>query len=295
MAKIKKPKAQSPVLKPIIGVIGGCGVLATLDIEKEIIQAAQRLMSPLVDQDYPNMLIYQYTQFHDRNDAICFNGCSPHKQYLECANALISIGARVLLFACNTAHIHIEFLKRKIQIPIVDIIQETVKSIVREFPNVKKIGLLSTDATVKEKLYHEALAPHKVSVVTPNASIRRQVMQAIYLLKAGVINEAGLNEIQDNCNRLSHVKNHPHKKIVIQKNTPNPCELISKAIQFLINKGCTHVILGCTELPLVLESIKMYNNKIMLINPNRIAAEAIIEFYIGKPNDKKYRSVGQDV
>jgi aspartate racemase len=287
MAKIKEQKKTkksskpntSLSAKPTIGIIGGCGVLATVDIEKEIIQAAQRLMFPIVDQDYPNMLVYQYTQFHDRNDAICFNGRSPYKQYLKCANALVSIGVQVLLFACNTAHIHIGALKKKIKTPIIDMIQEAVKDTMTRFPGVSKIGLLSTDATIKAKLYQKAFAPYKVSIITPSAFIRKQVMRAIYLIKAGITNEGYQNGSHlKKTEKTLLINNHPHKKILLQKDIPKPCELINNAVLHLSNKGCAHIILGCTELPLVIKNMKANNNKITLINPNKIIAEAVIEF-----------------
>lgn len=245
MAKVRKPNTLLNT-KTTIGIIGGCGVLATIDIEKEIVQAAQRLMFPLVDQDYPNMLVYQYTQFHDRNDAICFNGNSPYKQYVKCANVLESMGAQVLLFACNTAHIYMVPLKKKIKTPIIDMIQEVAKDTVDKFPDISKIGLLSTDATNKEDLYQKVFAPYDISIITPNTSIRKQVMQAIYLIKAGVNNKAYLNN--SNLYKTSQINRHPHKKILVQKDIRDPCELISNAVQYLSNKGCTHIILGPVDI-----------------------------------------------
>lgn len=259
--------------RPIIGIIGGCGPIATIDIEKEILQSTQRIARPLLDQDYPSLIIYQYTQFHDRNDAECFKGKSPYRQYLNCANKLISIGANILLFACNTAHIYIKSLKKKIKVPIINMIDEVAKHSKTNYPNIIKIGLLSTEATDKAKLYQNAFKEHNISIITPNNTIKKQVMQAIYLIKSGINNQK-----TKNINNNSEISNHPHKKILLNQKLPNPKDLINNAIKHLKEKGCNYIILGCTELPLIINEIK--NNKVILINPNKIVAEAVVKRYV---------------
>lgn len=290
---LKKTGLELKPHQPTIGIIGGCGVMATIDIENEIVKAAQRLMFPLTDQDYPNLLVYQYTQFHDRNDAICFNCNSPNKQYIDCANKLASIGAEVLIFACNTAHVYIELLQKKIKIPVINMIQEVVEFATNKFPelsNKAKIGLLSTVATKQKKIYQKAFASKKISIITPDTKIMKQVMQAIYLIKIGIHSRSYLeqtfNKIYSNSYWLKKTlqfKDHPYKKILIPKNFVDPSVLIYNAIQHLSAKGCTHIVLGCTELPLVIKNRQLNcgkKQKIILINPNKIIAEAVVNFCI---------------
>ena len=68
--------------KPLIGIIGGAGPIASLDIENKIYKYAQQILKPTSDKCYPNLLIYQYTQFSEtQNDMRA-------KQYIGCAAVL---------------------------------------------------------------------------------------------------------------------------------------------------------------------------------------------------------------
>src|SRR3990170_6610466 len=272
MGKIKKLIGAKKINKlplsimPTIGLVGGCGVLAGVDIEKEIISAAQRLMFPVLDQDYLNILSYQYTQFHDRNDAVCFDGCSPYGQYMKCLKALESIGVQVFVLACNTAHAYIPDLEKGVKVPIIDMVQEVGKDTVSKFPAISKVGLLSTEATFKGKLYQNVFASHGVTVVVPSAFIRKQVMHAIYLIKSGVKSRLSVSK------KSSSINKHPYKRVLAQNNElSSPVDLINNAVQYLSDKGCSHIILGCTELPLVIRKEKITVNKkrLNIINPNK--------------------------
>ena len=133
--------------KTTIGIIGGCGSYAAIDIQNKLLKVTKELCHAKIDQDYFNTVIYQYTQFPDRNDAICLSNTSLYDKYLECAKKLKSIGVDLLLIACNTAHVNIEKLRDDLGIPIVNMVQETARFTINNFSNIKKIGLLSTEAT----------------------------------------------------------------------------------------------------------------------------------------------------
>lgn len=84
----------------------------------------------------------------------------------------------------------------------------------------KKIGLLATNATVATKLYQNALEKQGIDVVLPTTEGQNQVMESIYLYKAGKIEQSvSLMEIEQ---------------------------------QALLEQGAECIILGCTEVPLIL-------------------------------------------
>ena len=269
-------------MKPTIGIVGGCGPLATLDIEHKILNATKRLLSPLLDQDYFNMLVFSYTQFSDRNDAITINDKTLSDQFLRCARTLESVGVDFLLVACQTAHVYLPDLKSDINLPILDIIEETVSNIVKYLPRISKVGLLSTEATQKKKLYQSILAFHNIEVVNVSAEIQTKIMEAIYIIKTGASFVRGkrlLNNNQycvNNQIKYSQIKNHQYRCILLEKFLPNPLTSIQEAIYYLADNGCEHVILGCTELPLILPHINLKKIGINLIDPNNIVAESAV-------------------
>ncbi|MBN8523114.1 MAG: aspartate/glutamate racemase family protein [Rickettsiales bacterium] len=269
-------------MKPTIGIIGGCGPLATLDIESKILEATKKLINPIIDQDYFNLLVFNYTQFSDRNDTIIFTQKSLLDQYLFCVKSLVKIGVDILLIACQTAHVYLPELKKNTNILIVDIVEETIRYINAISPSIVRVGLLSTEATQKCKLYQDKLISYDIEVVTIPASIQKAIMQAIYIIKTGISLIDGEMQLTNHCynkidkERFCSLKKHPYKKILTKKSVPNPIITIIEAINYLARNGCTYVILGCTELPLILPYINTQKLNAKLIDPNNIVAESIV-------------------
>lgn len=281
-------------MKPTIGIIGGCGPLATIDIEQKILKLTKELLHPLIDQDYFNMLVFNYTQFYDRNDAIASKYTLLFDDYLRCARSLISVGIDILLIACQTAHVYLSDLKKYTNIPIIDIVQETAMSIYDSFPGISKLGLLSTEATQKQNLYQKVLTPYNIKLITVSSEVQKGIMEAIYIIKSGInlgnketlLFNADFSTI--NKEKQSELENHPYKKVLIKKFLANPITLIKEACNYLASEGCTQVILGCTELPLILPYINAEEMKVELIDPNSIVAKAAVVLaknYLNK-NDK---------
>lgn len=271
-------------MKPTIGIIGGCGPLATVDIENKILKATGNLLGPLIDQHYFNMFVFNYTQFSDRNDAISINDSSLSNHFLHYAKLLESIGANLLLIACQTAHVYLPRIKPFLKLPIVDIVEETVGFIGKSFPHINRVGLLSTEVTQKKQLYQNALASYNIEVVSISSEIQRKIMEAIYIIKSGVnLSNANDKLIINNSHyditngiKYPEIKSHPIRRILLNKSVPNPLITILEAIQYLEKQGCEHVILGCTELPLILSYLEEENCHAQLIDPNTIVAESAV-------------------
>ena len=280
-----------------IGIVGGCGPLATVDIEYKLLKAMQEILNPILDQDYLNLLVFNYTQFYDRNDSIIFNQNSPLSAYTNCIKDLILLGADILLIACQTAHTYVNEMQKGTNVPIVDMVYETAKHISEISPKLFKVGLLSTEATKKKELYQNALFPYDIEVVKLYQNIQSKLMEAIYIIKSGVDLTSNKTKIINNCysmldmdsKRYNEIKSHPYKKILLQQYLPNPLVIIKEAIIFLKSHGCKHIILGCTELPLILQYIDINEMKINFIDPNTIVSRSIV--YMAKklrPKKLKY-------
>lgn len=268
-------------MKPTVGIIGGSGPLATVDIEQKILKATKKMRGVLTDQDYYNLVVFNYSSTYDRNDAVFFGKTEPLSQYIDYILSMASLGVNAILLACNTAHMYLPFLKEKTDIPIIDIIEKTCDYCKKTFPKFSEIGLISTTATKEKKLYHDLFEKNDIQIIDIEPSTQNAIMEAIYLIKAGIdLDQDSLyleNSLHEtNMQTMIELKNHPHKQVLLQYQVPNPKLIIQSAIEELVNKGCKHIIFGCTEIPLVIPYLKKAP-EVHFIDPNSIIAESVVD------------------
>jgi len=216
----------------VIGVLGGMGPEATVDLYNHIINITPASR----DQDHIPALIFSNPKIPDRTASI--NAAESEKIILylqESARILEKGGADFIVIPCNTSHKFFKEIQEVAGIPVVNMIEETVKFIIESFSGVKEVGLLATSGTLKTELYQEYLKRHSITAVIPDENIQNEyVMKAIYdFIKAG-------KDI-----------NHAEK-------------LLKEAIKSLKKPAQEKVIMGCTEIPLALK--ESYDD-VTLINP----------------------------
>jgi len=276
-------------MKPTVGIIGGSGPLATLDIEQKILKETQNIRGVFIDQDYYNLVVLNYCSTPDRNDSFFSRKSDSLIQYTNCLLSIAKLGVDFILVACNTAHMYLPFLEKKTTIPILNMIEQTLIYIKKNFPQLSKIGLISTQATKEKRLYHELFQRDSIEIIDVKPDTQDLIMKAIYLIKAGVdLNSEDFLINNNNFHRIGfqqdiEYKSHSHKKIFAEPTLPNPKFIIETAIQELKRKGCTHIIFGCTELPLVIPYLKK-DPKICFIDPNNIIAKASVELLMKLEN-----------
>ena len=83
-----------------IGIIGGMGPLATIDLYHRIVE----LTPARSDAEHIPTVIDSNTRIPDRTASILAGGESPVKELVRSAKRLEAAGADILLIACNTAH-----------------------------------------------------------------------------------------------------------------------------------------------------------------------------------------------
>jgi len=234
-----------------IGIIGGSGPLASMDIEKKVFDISRDRFLQSEDKNYPQLLIYQHTNFSTNN-------FEREKQYISCAKVLENAGVNNILIACHSDHIYFEKIKSEIKTEITSILQLTSDYLHTIYPNTNKVGLLSTYVTLHSRLYHNALSKYNIEVIGPEEKLLAKLLEGIYLIKAGIL----------------------HDKVIEECALENKYTyLFSSPIDELINKGCKHIILGCTELPLIFCSLQALYPQIILIEPNTIIARFIVEYF----------------
>ena len=230
----------------IIGIIGGMGPAATSDVFRRILQ----LTSVEKDQEHIHIIIDNNPKIPDRSQAIFGKGESPVPAMIESGKMLQTAKADFIIIPCNTAHFFYDELKGHLKIPIVHMIREVAKKIHKEFPNVRKAGLLSTRGTIKAGLYQKELGEFGIEMIKPDEKSQDMVTEAIY----------GREGIKS-----GYLQGKSKK-------------LIYNAIDNLINNGAELIIGGCTEIPLVVDSETV---PLPFINSNQVLAEAAVSIVKG--------------
>jgi len=198
----------------IVGIIGGMGPAATLDLFRRILWNTPAQC----DQDHLHILVDNNPKIPDRTKAILGQGSDPLPALIRSAQRLQQAGADFLIMPCNTAHHWLPKLREQIEIPIVDMVKQTATAIAGHRPPLEAIGILATMGTLCAALYQNALTQEGLAALTPADKSQKQVMEAIYQVKAG---------------------NHDVKHLVLP------------TIKELTGKGADGLILGCTELSLL--------------------------------------------
>ncbi len=222
-----------------VGIIGGMGPEATLDLFQKII-----INTPANnDQEHLPILIDNNPQIHDRTAFLINGGPNPFPQLLDSAKKLQAGGAEAICMPCNTAHYFLEELEKEIFIPFISIIDSTYLAITREMPTVKKIGLFATAGTIKTHIYHKVFEKGGIELINTSEEDQQMMMEVIYGVKAG--------RIQDQI----------------------------KVFQMLVEKvadlGAEAMIAGCTEFPLLLKHI---TPPVPFFDPTLILAKAVVAF-----------------
>jgi aspartate racemase len=175
------------------------------------------------DQDHARLVIFNDPQIPERLPAIEGQGESPLPMMIKGLLSLKSAGANFAVIPCVTAHYFLPQLKEKRILPIISIIEATISYIKENYAFINCVGLMAALGTIKTGLFQRELAKKKISTLISEESDLQKVQNNIFVIK---------NTASGNRKRIKR-------------------ELI-KIGQKLIKKGAQGIIIGCTELPIVL-------------------------------------------
>ena len=220
-----------------LGIIGGMGPMATVDLMRKIILSTDAK----TDQEHIHILVDNNTQIPDRTAAIEGRGESPVARMLQSAKLLESQGADVLVIACNTAHYFLDEFKDKVHVPIINMIDEAVKHCVEL--GYSEVGLLCTIGTRNTGIYQKACDKFNIKLVVPDDEEIKALQDMIY---SGV-----------KANNFNY-------------DTSN----VKQVISTMRNRGAQAFILGCTETPI---AVQMYHIEGNFIDSSLVLAHKAIE------------------
>ena len=200
--------------KPILGVIGGLGPIATAHFMELTIQ----MTDAHIDQDNLDMIIYNFPSTPDRTAYILGN-CphSPLPGMLRSGKALVEQGASCIAIPCVTAHYFHEQLESAIPVPVINGVAETAQHL--QARGITHAGIMATDGTIQTGILSEALKAVGITPLIPSRERQKDVMHLIYEnIKAGV---------------------------------PAEIDRFRAVQEDLQTQGAQTIILGCTELSLI--------------------------------------------
>lgn len=226
------------MVEKVIGVLGGLGPWATLDLFEKIL----RLTPATRDQEHLRIIIDNNPKIPDRSPAILDGGEDPTPALVATARNLEAAGADFLVIPCNTAHAFYEAVAAAVRIPVLDIMEEVASAARDEVPGLRSVGVVATRATIASGLYHRAFERIGVTVHGPDAAGQEIVTCAIYGVKAG---------------RMG----------------PEVTSQLAEVVRTLVAAGAQALVLGCTELPFVLHASDV---PVPLLDSNLILARAAV-------------------
>lgn len=226
-----------------LGILGGMGPDSSSIYYQSVLSEFQKRRKPRYDQDYPEIVLYNLP-IPDPVSGITDPELTL-KTLVTGLKKLELMQVDFITIPCNTIGIFINELRGAIETPILGIIESTLK-VVRS-KKIKKVGLLATGVTIKNNLYSKPFAKNNIMIFTPSNQIK--IDQVIRNIVGGK-------------------KNREDKKI------------LTDAIAELKYKGVDYVILGCTDLPVILKQSDIINQKVKLIDSVKSYAEQTVEYLL---------------
>lgn len=163
-----------------LGIIGGMGSEATVEVYKRIIENTFHTC----DQDHMKICILNNSIIPDRTDYIVNNGENPLPYLNESIKDLENINAKYFIIPCNTAH----YFESKLEInkiKFISMVKETLQYVHNNYKE-QNICILSTTGTIKTKVYHNHDLSKNLSFVYLNEEEQSTIMSIINDTKKGI-------------------------------------------------------------------------------------------------------------
>lgn len=225
-------------MRKSIGIIGGLGPLATV----KFLEILNENIDKNSNKEFEIVVINDPTT-PDRTEYILDNTKpNPLDNILKMVKKLDKNNVDVIVMPCNTASYFYKEINNATQTHFINIVYETVKFI--EKMNIKKIGLLATEGTIKSGVYKELLDKFNIECLVPNENDQKIINEIIY-----------------GC---------------VKQNKKANMEEFYKVSNNLQNEGAQIIILGCTEL----SALKKIENidSLIFIDAMDILAKSTLEF-----------------
>ncbi|UQN28567.1 aspartate/glutamate racemase family protein [Brachybacterium kimchii] len=160
----------------------------------------------------------------------------------ERAHALEAAGADLLVLCTNTMHLVADAIEAAVDIPLLHLVDITADAVASA--GIRRVGLLATAFTMEQGFYVDRMREHGIEAIVPDPEDRALVHRVIYEeLVVGVVSDSSRREYQ-------HV------------------------IRRLVDRGAQGIILGCTEIELL---IGADDSPVPVFPTTRLHAQAAVD------------------
>lgn len=226
-------------MKQAVGVIGGVGPMATVYYMQRVIE----MTKAGCDQEHINMLVFNDCDIPDRTAFITEKSPdNPLPVMVEDAKRLEAAGCEFVVIPCNTAHYFYDELEQAVEIPVVNIVEETIRYAKARVQDLSCVGIMATTGTIVTGTYQKYAERAGLSFTVPDEDEQDLLMQIIYDgVKAG---------------------------------KPVPRADFDRVANHLRAKGAQCLILGCTELSVLKRDLPI-NDPDVLDSIDVLASETV--------------------
>lgn len=199
-----------------LGIIGGVGPETTVKVYQSVIASFRQNK-----KRYPAIVVYNLPFPFVLEEEAIIKGKNSHKMMpylISGAKILEKSGANLGILPCNTLHKYINQIRNSVEIPFLSILEETALAL--KGMNVRNVGILATQTTVRDRLYDDVLLGYGINVFYPNKKDQNLVNKIIVSLLRDKINK----KFSKTINRI--------------------CDSFGK-------KGINCILLACTDLQLL--------------------------------------------
>jgi len=228
-----------------IGIIGGVSWLSSLEY--------YRLMNQMVNKQlggsYSAKILMYSIEFGEfsKDERLAEKGDwnALNKTIIDAAQRLKRGGADFIVIASNTVNSRAEYVQSEVQIPVLHIADATGEKVNKS--GIKTVALLGTKYTMEQNFYRDRLEKkYGLQVVIPNETEREYINSVIF---------------DELC--VEKMNNESRERFV---------QIINRLMD---EEGAQGVVLGCTEIPLL---IKQRDVKVQVFDTTAIHAEAAVKY-----------------
>ena len=201
----------------MLGILGGLGPMSSVYF-CEMLTSHTDAQN---DSEHINFLLSSRADTPDRSSFILGTSKKdPTPVMTEEAKRLERAGADVIAIPCNTAHYFYKKICESVDIPVINIIEETAKFCKHE--GLSRVGVLATEGTIASGAYSDVFSKYKIEILPLSKDEQALISKIIFdEIKRGI--PPSTDKFLELCNKLT-------------------------------SRGCEKLILGCTELSLIKKS-----------------------------------------
>jgi aspartate racemase len=236
-----------------IGLVGGISWTSTIDYYRIINEQTNKQLGGL---NFAECILYSVNFDNFRTANAKHDWDASFHLLADAALQLKKAGAECIVLCANTAHIVAERVQERVALPLLDI-RQVVADAVQE-RNIKKVGLLGTVYTMELDFYKDKLLANGIVPVIPKNPADRNFIEHTLLHELG----KGL---------ISGATKKEYIKIIDQ----------------LIGEGAEGIILGCTEIPLL---IAQEDISVPVFNSTELHAQAAVAFALSETANTTYEN-----